>query len=108
MTKIQEYISTRRIQETVGFTLPFRGPPCIICGKCEDNQEHALICNVLRSHIPREHKESLENVIYADLFGNTINQLRVTEVFSIIIKTRQRLRKDSGASLPGHHSGPQD
>ena len=63
-------------------------PPCIICGKCEDNQEHALICNVLKSHNPREHKESVENVIYADLFDNTIKQLRVTEAFSIIIKTR--------------------
>ena len=83
-------------------------PPCTVCGQEEDSQEHSLICSVLKKHIPISHMELFESVKYADLFGNIVDQLQITEVFNTIIQTRQQLRKDSGASLPGQYSGPQD
>ena len=62
--------------------------PCTVCGPEEDSQQHSLICSELKKHIPIAHKELFESVKYADLFGNIVDQLQITEVFNTIIQTR--------------------
>ena len=80
--------------------------PCKFCMKSDDTQEHALVCTVVKTHLSENNTKLVNSVSYMDLFGSIDAQLIVTEAFSIIIKTRENLRKYPVDGLPGHNSGP--
>ena len=65
---------------------------CPLCGKSEDTQEHAVVCEAISEHIGSEHKKSLESVTNSDIYSDPRRQHLVTQVFSYIIQTRERLR----------------
>ena len=62
----------------------------------EDTEEHAVHCEKLKMHMTPELRQLLENSSYSDLFSDVTDQLRITEAFQIIIKTRERLQDTSG------------
>ena len=80
--------------------------PCPICKNEDDTQEHSLVCIALKTHMSEQDTEFVQSVSYSDLFGSVDAQLLVVEAFSLIIKTRERLRKSTKDSLPGQSTGP--
>ena len=68
---------------------------CPLCGKSEDTQGHAIVCETIRKHMDSEHKKSLESVTYMDIYSDPLRQHLVTQVFSYIIQTRERLRTEN-------------
>ena len=77
-----------------------------MCRNSEDSQEHSLYCAVINVHLKTEHKASIQSAKYADLFGSIEEQLRITEAFTIIIKTRDKIKNAPRAGLPGLITGP--
>ena len=58
-------------------------------------------------HLGDEQKLMLEGVKYEHLFGTTLEQLKATQMFQILIKIRQRLLdKDQQPAYHGNNSGP--
>ena len=80
--------------------------PCTFCRLSDNTQEHALVCPVVKTHLSDNDTKLVNSVEYIDLFESVDTQLLVTEAFSIIIKTRENLRKYSVDGLHGHNSGP--
>ena len=74
------------------FKRNFYNSDCPLCGKSEDTQEHALECEDLIKHMSWEHNQGLQSVKYSDIYCEPEKQLRVTQVFSNIIQTREKLR----------------
>ena len=66
--------------------------PCKICQGYEDSQEHAILCEKLRDSLPILNRQLLEEVNYSDLFSNIHNQLRITNVYQLLIDARERIR----------------
>ena len=77
---------------------------CPVCKSSPDTQEHAIHCSSLKRHISPDNINLFDGVNYSDLFSTIDSQLRVTQLFEIIIKTRKQLR--APPSLPRPHSGP--
>jgi hypothetical protein len=80
--------------------------PCPTCKNEDDTQEHSLVCIALKTHMSDQDTEFVQSVSYSDLFGSVDAQLLVVEAFSLIIKTREKLRKVTKDSLPGQNTGP--
>ena len=79
------------------------------CLNKEDSQEHMLSCHKLIRHLEPQHKETLRNVKYGDLFGNPTKQLGITQMFRILLKTRERLLgKNQEPAYHGNSCGPSD
>lgn len=77
------------------------------CLNKEDSQEHMLTCHELIRHLDPQQKETLRNVEYGDLFGNPTKQLGITQMFRILLKTRERLLgKNHEPAYHGNSSGP--
>ena len=65
----------------------------LFANNCDDTQEHALECNDLKRHVKKYHETLFNIVKYVDLYGSVPDQLRITKVYTIIIQTRERLKK---------------
>ena len=77
------------------------------CKISNDTQEHALQCSRTKQHLNNEHLQLIDSVKYSDLFSNVDLQLRITQAFDIIIKTRERLRTPPvNSAYPGQNTGP--
>ena len=77
------------------------------CKISDDTQEHALYCSRTKQHMNNEHIQLLNSVNYSDLFSNIDSQLRITQAFDIIIKTREQLRTPPvDLAYPGQSMGP--
>ena len=86
------------------FNSNFYASICPVCKLYPDTQEHAIVCSSIKQHINQELLSLFDGVSYSDIFSTIDSQLRVTQLFEIIIKTRIQLR--TSTSLPRHHSGP--
>ena len=64
-----------------------------MCKQCDDTQEYALECNDLKRHVTKHHETLFNIVKYVDLYGSASDQLRITQFYTIIIQTRERLKK---------------
>jgi hypothetical protein len=64
-----------------------------VCKICDDTQEHALECNDLKRHITKHHETIFNIVKYVDIYGSVPDQFRITQVYTIIIQTREGLKK---------------
>ena len=56
------------------------------CLNKEDSQEHMLSCHELIIHLDQKQKTLLSKVEYSDLFGSTIKQLEITQIFRALLK----------------------
>ena len=56
------------------------------CIREVDSQEHILVCQALLKPLGDEQKLMLEGVKYEHLFGTTLEQLKATQMFQILIK----------------------
>ena len=56
------------------------------CFKKEVTQEHMLECHELERYLDQYQKSLLKEVAYSDLFGSPTKQLKVTQVFRILLK----------------------
>ena len=65
---------------------------CVMCRNSEDTQEHSLFCAVINVHMKTEHKAFIKSVKFSDLFGSIEEQLGITEAFTIIIQTRDKIK----------------
>ena len=82
---------------------------CPVCNINSDTQQHALLCTELKNYIKKEDLVSLSGVVYTDIFSDTLKQLKVTQVFDMIIQTRVRLRTPpTNPAYPGQCTGPAD
>ena len=81
--------------------------PCKICRNYEDTQEHALLCDSLKVYLSLKNIQLPEDINYSDLFGSVYEQLRIVEVYQVIIDAREKLQ-ETPRGLPGHCSGPRD
>ena len=55
----------------------------------------------------QEHIPLLDSVNYNDIFGDIDTQLKISQAFDIIIKTRERLRTPPvDSAYPGKCTGP--
>ena len=82
---------------------------CPVCKTDNDTQEHSLICTELRKWIKKDNLTSMDAVVYTDLFGDTDKQHQITQVYKIIIKTREKLRTPTiNPAYPGQNTGPAD
>ena len=77
------------------------------CFNKEDTQEHMLECHELGKYLDQYQKSLLKEVVYSDLFGSPTKQLKVTQVFRILLKIRERLfGKNQQPACHGNNSGP--
>ena len=77
------------------------------CFDKEDSQEHMLECHELEKHLDQRHKALLSEVVYSDLFGSTTKQLKITQMFRILLRVRERLLgKNQQPACHGNSSGP--
>ena len=60
------------------------------------------------THLSDKQKNELVEVKYQDIFiGSTDEQLRVTKLFQVLLRKRERLlEKDQGPAYHGNNSGP--
>ena len=79
---------------------------CQFCRTASDSQEHALSCHEIRSHMKKEHKESLDQVKFSDIFSNTKRQHKLVPVFQQIITITEQIQASSLVfGLPGQQYG---
>ena len=72
-----------------------------------DSQEHLLSCQPVLKHLSDEQRGMLVEVKYEHLFGTTLEQLKVTQMFHILLKIRHRLLDDDQRpAYHGNNSGP--
>ena len=72
-----------------------------------DSQEHMLVCDGIISHLNINQKENLDNVKYEHIFGNNNEKLKITQVFQVLLKIRERLlERDQGPACLGNSTGP--
>ena len=77
------------------------------CFDKEDSQEHLLECHELEKHLDQRHKSLLSEVVYSDLFGSTTKQLKITRMFWILLRVRERLLgKNQQPACHANSSGP--
>ena len=79
------------------------------CQGHEDYQEYVILCEKLRDSLPIVNRQLLEEVKYSYFFSNIHDQLRITNVYQLLIEARERIRDTRPrVGLPGHSSGPHD
>ena len=78
--------------------------------KCQNkkySQQHILKCHAIITHLSSNQKELLKQVKYEHLFGNPKDQLKITKMFKILLRTRERLlERDQEPAHHGNNSGP--
>ena len=81
---------------------------CIMCKSEVDTQEHALTCQEITQRLSVEDKLLSYDINYSDLFGQLDSQLKITKLFTSIIKLRQKFREKSHLEQAHHglNSGP--
>ena len=76
------------------------------CLNQEDSQEHMLNCHELTKHLEPDHLDLLKNIEYNDLLGSTTKPLRITQMYLILLKTRERLLgKNQEPACHGNSNG---
>ena len=77
------------------------------CPNKIDSQEHMLVCDGIIPHLNINQKENLDHVKYEHIFGNNDEQLKITQVFQVLLKIRERLlERDQGPACLGNSTGP--
>ena len=77
------------------------------CPNTIDSQEHMLVCDAIISHLNITQKENLDHIKYEHIFGNINEQLKITQVFQVLLKIRERLlERDQGPACLGNNTGP--
>ena len=72
-----------------------------------DSQEHILKCDTLVTSLSDKQKNELVGVKCQDIFGSTDEQFKVTKLFQVLLRKRERLLvKDQGPAYHGNNSGP--
>ena len=72
-----------------------------------DSQKHMLEWHELEKHLDQRHKSLLSEVVYSDLFGSTTKQLKITWMFRILLRVREKLLgKNQQLACHGNSSGP--
>ena len=66
-------------------------PPCKMCRKSIDSQEHSLTCIRIKQELSSSDEELLNSVKYSDMFGNVSQQFMVTKMFQRILEIRETL-----------------
>ena len=79
-----------------------------MCKSEVDTQEHALTCQEITQRLSVEDKLLSYDINYSDLFGQLDGQLKITKLFTSIIKLRQKFREKSHLEQAHHglNSGP--
>ena len=77
---------------------------CPLCEKCEDTQNHILLCKVLQDILP-----NTSHIVYEHMRGSEEQQTEFLKLYERYIKIRDELLDGStiGTSLPGLYSGPE-
>ena len=89
------------------FKANFFTSTCSLCYLNSDTQEHATVCLSMRNLIAHEHVALLNSVTYSDIFSDIQKHFKVTQVFELMIQTREKLR--APPSIPaytGMSTGP--
>ena len=82
-------------------------PPCDVCKKNVDSQEHALECEVIRKELTMTETDKIKHIKYDQIYGDTDAQYEITTMFQKILTIRQRLRETlQKPAYPGNNSGP--
>jgi hypothetical protein len=76
-------------------------PPCDICKKFVDSQEHALECEGIQKELTRNEIDHIKKIKYNHIYGDTEEQFEITTIFHKILTIRRRLRETPAAGLPG-------
>ena len=98
-TKLLFNLRSRCVNE---FKSNFYASICPLCNSNSDSQEHALNCSYIRNIFTTEQNASLNTVSYSDVLSDTENQFQVTQVFELIIQTREKFRSNTpGAGAHG-------
>ena len=77
---------------------------CPLCEKCEDTQNHILLCKVLQDILP-----NISHIVYEHMRGSEEQQTEFLKLYERYIKICDELLDGStiGTSLPGLYSGPE-
>ena len=70
-------------------------PPCKMCRKSIDSQEHSLTCIRIKQELSSSDKELLNSVKYSDMFGSVSQQFMVTKMFQRILEIQESLGGNS-------------
>ena len=80
-----------------------------LCFNQDDNQEHILSCSTLISNLSDSNLQILQRVKYSDLFGTVIQQLEITNMFLVLLRTRKRLlQTDQEPACKGNNTRPKN
>ena len=76
---------------------------CWVCERCEDTQEHILVCKVLLNILPLK-----KHIEYNHMNGTEEQQVDFIQSYEKYLELRDELQEDpeEGPSLPGLYSGP--
>ena len=81
-------------------------PPCRLCKKYFDSQEHALVCDVIVKELTENQNQILKRTKYSEIFGNVEEQESITKMYQIILSIRDKILS-TPQGLPGlDNSGP--
>ena len=81
-------------------------PPCRLCKKYRDSQEHALVCDVIAKELTENQLQILNGTKYSDIFGTVEEQEGITKMYQIILLIRDKILSPS-QGLPGQdNTGP--
>ena len=82
-------------------------PPCKLCEKYVDSQEHALHCEAILKELTLDELEDTKLSEYDHIFGGIEDQYNITKVFLTILSIRHRLLETPRQpAYPGNNSGP--
>ena len=71
-----------------------------------DSQENILTCQRLRQELSTEQLNQLNLVSYSQIFGSVLDQQKISKVFQMLFKIRDRLlRKDQEPAHLGNNTG---
>ena len=64
---------------------------------------------MIKEHLTQSEKNLIQSIKYEDIFGNTQEQLQITNIYQSIIKIKKQLLKNVySTAYPGIKSGPSD
>ena len=82
-------------------------PPCKLCEKHVDSQEHALQCETILKELTSDELEDTKLSEYDHIFREIEDQHNITKVYQNILSIRHRLLETSRQrAYPGNNSGP--
>ena len=80
-----------------------------LCLNQDDSQEHLLSCSTVVSHLSDSDKQLLQTVDYSHLFGTVTQQVGITNMFLVLLRTRKRLLKTAQEpACGGNNTRPED